>query len=423
MGKTIPICCGVDVHKKFLVATILTGDYLIPQCKQKHFGTSFRNLLAFKQWLLDNNCKDVCMESTGKYWVPVWNILEGVVNVVIANPKWVSAVKGNKDDKKDSKWIGNLFRMGLVPSSYIPGKDIRILREFTRYRSKLVSMRASEKNRYQNAFTVYNLTLDAVVSDMFGKSAMAIENYLLDTDVVDPEFCVSLLQKKLKKKSAEIIEAVEGFNMTQEQKERVRIIQGHFADIDKRISQIDEIIGRLTAEHEGTISLLCTIPGIDRRLAITIISEIGTDMSEFGSSRRLCSWAGLVPGNNQSAGKKKSVRITRAGVYLKPALVEAAHAAVNATEKSPYFRIKYEKIMKRRGKKRAIIAIARMILTSIYAMVSTGEVFNPSDLLKYDMPEELLKKRTLAEAKDAVKLLVSLGLVAEGSISLEALAS
>ena len=423
MGKTIPICCGVDVHKKFLVATILTGDYLIPQCKQKHFGTSFRNLLAFKQWLLDNNCKDVCMESTGKYWVPVWNVLEGIGNVVIANPKWVSAVKGNKDDKKDSKWIGNLFRMGLVPSSYIPGKDIRILREFTRYRSKLVSMRSSEKNRYQNAFTVCNLTLDAVVSDMFGKSATAIENYLLDTNVVDPEICVSFLQRSLKKKSAEIIEAVEGFNMTQEQKERVRIIQGHFTDIDRRISQIDEIIDRLTAEYEGTISLLCTIPGIDRRLAITIISEIGTDMSEFGSSRRLCSWAGLVPGNNQSAGKKKSVKITRAGVYLKPALVEAAHAAVKATEKSPYFRIKYEKIMKRRGKKRAIIAIARMILTSIYAMVSTGEVFNPSDLLKYDMPEELQKKRTLAAAKDAVKLLVSLGLVAEGSISLETLAS
>ena len=423
MGKTIPICSGVDVHKKFLVATILTGDYLIPQCKQKHFGTSFRNLLAFKQWLLDNNCKDVCMESTGKYWVPVWNVLEGIGNVVIANPKWVSAVKGNKDDKKDSKWIGNLFRMGLVPSSYIPGKDIRILREFTRYRSKLVSMRSSEKNRYQNAFTVCNLTLDAVVSDMFGKSATAIENYLLDTDVVNPEICVSFLQKSLRKKSAEIIEAVEGFNMTQEQKERVRIIQGHFTDIDKRISQIDEIIGRLTAEYEGTISLLCTIPGIDRRLAITIISEIGTDMSEFGSSRRLCSWAGLVPGNNQSAGKKKSVKITRAGVYLKPALVEAAHAAVKATEKSPYFRIKYEKIMKRRGKKRAIIAVARMILTAIYAMVSTGEVFNPSDLLKYDMPEELQKKRTLAEAKDAVKLLVSLGLVAEGSISLQTLAS
>lgn len=421
MGKTIPVCCGVDVHKRFLVATILTGDYLIPQCKQRHFGTSYRNLLAFRQWLLENDCKDVCMESTGKYWVPVWNVLEGFVHVVIANPKWVSAVKGNKDDKKDSKWIGNLFRMGLVPSSYIPGKDIRILREFTRYRSKLVSMRSSEKCRFQNAFTVCNMTLDAVVSDMFGKSATDIENYLLETDSVDPAHCASLLRKSLKKKADAIIEAVEGFNMTLEQKERVRIIQGHFADIDKRISQIDEIVSHLVAEYESHISLLCTVPGIDRRLAITILSEIGTNMSEFGSSRRLCAWAGLTPGSNQSAGKKKSVKITRAGVYLKPALVQAAHAAVKSTEKQPYFRVKYERIMKRRGKKRAIIAIARMILTSIYAMLSTGEVFNPSDLQKYDMPEEIKKNMTLASAKDAVKLLVSLGVIAEGSISLDSL--
>ena len=145
------------------------------------------------------------MESTGKYWVPVWNALEDSIHVVIANPKWVSAVKGNKDDKKDSKWIGDLFRMGLVPSSYIPEKDIRVLREFTRYRSKLVSMRSSEKCRFQNAFTVCNLTLDAVVSDMFGKSATDIENYLLESDSVDPNHCVSLLRGSLKKKSEEII--------------------------------------------------------------------------------------------------------------------------------------------------------------------------------------------------------------------------
>lgn len=214
---------------------------------------------------------------------------------------------------------------------------------------------------------------------------MAIENYLLNTDSVDPEHCVSLLQRSLKKKADAVVEAVEGFHMTLEQKERVRIIQGHFADIDKRIGQIDEIVSHLVAEYESQISLLCTVPGIDRRLAITIISEIGADMSEFGSSRKLCAWAGLAPGSNQSAGKKKSVKITRAGVYLKPALVEAAHAAVKSTEKQPYFRMKYERIMKRRGKKRAIIAIARMILTSIYAMLSSGEVFNPSDLQKYDM--------------------------------------
>ena len=423
MKLTYPICCGVDVHKTFLVATVISSDGIIPHYHQKRFSTFYNGLVAFKQWLLDYNCKDVCMESTGKYWVPVWNVLEGDIHVCLANPKWVSAVKGNKDDKKDSKWIGDLFRMGLVPGSYIPVKDIRILREFTRYRSKLVSMRSSEKNRFQNAFTVCNLTLDAVVSDMFGKSAAAIENYLLEADAVDPEQCLPLLRGSLKKKSSDVVEAVQGFNMTPEQKERVRIVQGHFADIDHRIQQIDQIIDRLLERYEGQISLLCTIPGIDRRIAITILSEIGTDMSQFGSSKRLCNWAGLAPANNQSAGKKKSVRVSRAGVYLKPALVEAAHAAVKSTEKQPYYRLKYERLMRRRGKKRAVIAIARMILTAIFAMLQTGEVFAPSDLDRFDMPENLQRKRLLSSAKEAVSLLVSLGLVPEGSISLEPLSA
>ena len=256
MKLTYPICCGVDVHKTFLVATIITSEYVMPHYYQKRFSTFYNGLVAFKKWLLEYDCKDVCMESTGKYWVPIWNVLEDSGHVVIANPKWVSAVKGNKDDKKDSKWIGDLFRMDLVPSSYIPSKDIRILREFTRYRSKLVSMRSSEKNRFQNAFTVCNLTLDAVVSDMFGRSATDIENYLLDTDTVDPEHCVSLLHRSLKKKASDVVEAVSGFNMAPEQKERVRIVQGHFADIDHRIAQLDEIISNLVAEYEGQISLL-----------------------------------------------------------------------------------------------------------------------------------------------------------------------
>lgn len=256
MKLTYPICCGVDVHKTFLVATIITSEYVMPHYYQKRFSTFYNGLVAFKKWLLEYDCKDVCMESTGKYWVPVWNVLEDSCHVVIANPKWVSAVKGNKDDKKNFKWIGNLFRMGVVPSSYIPSKDIRILREFTRSRSKLVSMRSSEKNRFQNAFTVCNLTLDAVVSDMFGKSATDIENYLLDTDTVDPEHCVSLLRCSLKKKASDVVEAVSGFNMTPEQKERGRIVQEHFADIDHRIAQLDEIIGDLVAEYEGQISLL-----------------------------------------------------------------------------------------------------------------------------------------------------------------------
>lgn len=308
--------------------------------------------------------------------------------MTIANPKWVKAVKGNKDDTKDSKWIGDLFRLGLVPGSFIPSKNIRILREFTRYRYKLVSMKSSEKNRFQNAFTVCNVALDSVVSDMSGKSATVITDYLISEDFFDPEYCVSLLQRSLKKKSDSVLKSIEGYSITEEQKLRMRIVRSHLDYITDAIAQVDSAIDAMVAEFENTISLLRTIPGVDRNSAITIISEIGNDMSQFGSSKRLCCWAGLTPSNNGSADKKKSVRITHAGVYLKPALVQVSHAAVKATDNS-YCHLKYEQISKRRGKKRAIIAIARMILTAIFQMMTTGEAWNPTNLFKVDMPESL----------------------------------
>jgi transposase len=410
-----PICCGVDVHKRFLVATIITSEGIIPHYQKKRFSTFNKSILQFKNWLLDNNCRDVCMESTGKYWVPVFNLLEDSINVTIANPKWVKAVKGNKDDTKDSKWIGDLFRLGLVPGSFIPNKSIRLLREYTRYRFKLVSCKSSEKNRFQNAFTVCNVALDAVVSDMFGKSASSITDYLVNSDSFDPQYCVSLLQRSLKKKADAVIESIEGYQMMPEQKYRVRMIRNHLEFIQQSMNKLDNMLNVLAAPFESYIQLLCTIPGVDRTSAITIISEIGTDMAHFSSSKRLCCWAGLTPGNNESAGKKKSVRITRAGVYLKPALVQVAHAAVKSKDNS-YYRIKYERITKRRGKKRAIIAIARMILTSIYHMFSTGETFNPSDLYKVDMPLELRDKQKERALKKAAKLLIAQGLIKETDI-------
>jgi len=228
------------------------------------------------------------MESTGKYWVPVFNILEERgIHVTIANPKWVKAVKGNKDDTKDSKWIGNLFRLGLVPGSFIPSKKIRILREFTRYRYKLVSMKSSEKNRFQNAFTVCNVALDSVVSYMFGKSATAITDYLISENSFDPEYCISLLQRSLKKKADSVLESIEGHSITDEQKLRMRIVRSHLDYISNAIVQVDSAIDAMVAEFENTISLLRTIPGIDRNSANTIISEIGNDMSQFTSSKRL----------------------------------------------------------------------------------------------------------------------------------------
>ena len=416
MKITYPTCCGVDVHKSFLVATIIkTTGGIVPSYQKKRFSTFNNSILEFKSWLLENDCHDVCMESTGKYWVPVFNLLEDQINVTIANPKWVKAVKGNKDDTKDSKWIGDLFRLGLVKSSYIPCKAIRILREYTRYRYKLVSCRSSEKNRYQNALTVCNVALDSVVSDIFGKSSTSIIDYLLEQSgtSINHEEIASKLLKRLKSKEDTVIESIEGYQMTDSQKYRMRLVRAHMDYITAEINDVDKQIDSLISsvpDYDKAIQLLTTIPGVKRDSAITIISEIGIDMSQFCNSKRLCCWAGLTPGNNESAGKKKSVRITRAGVYLKPALVQCAHAAVKS-DKSPYYKKKYESLVKRRGKKRAIIAIARMILTDIYQMLSTGEVWNPSDLYKINMPTPLVEKQKAKAIKQAKKLLQREGLL------------
>ena len=416
MKVTFQTCCGVDVHKSFLVATIIkTSSGIEPSYQKRRFSTFNNSILEFKKWLLENECLYVCMESTGKYWIPVFNLLEDEINVTIANPKWVKSVKGNKDDTKDSKWIGDLFRLGLVRGSYIPCKKIRILREFTRYRYKLVSCRSSEKNRYQNALTVCNVALDSVVSDIFGKSSTSIIDYLLEQSgtSIDHEVIASKLLKRLKAKEDAVIESIEGYQMTDSQKYRMHLVRAHMDYITAATNDVDSEIESLIAsdpDYENAVELLCTIPGVKYDSAITIISEIGIDMSQFCSSKRLCCWAGLTPGSNESAGKKKSVRITRAGVYLKPALVQCAHAAVKS-DKSPYYKKKYESLVKRRGKKRAIIAIARMILTAIFQMLTTGETWNPCDLYKIDMPEALLEKQKQKAIKQAQKLLIREGLL------------
>ena len=392
MKVTYLTCCGVDVHKSFLVATIVkTTGGIEPSYQKKRFSTFNHSILEFKQWLLENDCHDVCMESTGKYWVPAFNLLEDEINVTIANPKWVKAVKGNKDDTKDSKWIGDLFRLGLVKGSYIPCKKIRILREYTRYRYKLVSCRSSEKNRYQNALTVCNVALDSVVSDIFGKSSTSIIDYLLEQadNSINHEEIASKLLRRLKSKEDAVIESIEGYQMTDSQKYRMHLVRAHMDYVTAATNDVDSEIESLIAfdpDYENAVELLCTIPGVKYDSAITIISEIGIDMSQFCSSKRLCCWAGLTPGSNESAGKKKS-------------------------DKSPYYKKKYESLVKRRGKKRAIIAIARMILTAIFQMLTTGETWNPCDLYKIDMPEALLEKQKQKAIKQAQKLLIREGLL------------
>lgn len=410
--------CGVDVHKTFIVAVICDSTNQTPKYLRKRFSTFNNSLIEFRNWLIENDCQNVCMESTGKYYIPVYNALEGhISNVVVANPKWVKCIKGEKDDNKDAKWIADLFKLGIVRSSFIPEKDFRILREFTRYLYKLTCNRTSEKNRFTNALTVGNCKLDMVFSDIFGKSSQSIVNIIMNTDNFSDEDIISCINKKCKSSNEDILSSVNGITFTDEQKLRINIVKDHIDYLTNQIVSLRDIVNALVSPYEDYISLLMTIPGIDRNSAITIISEIGVDMSQFSNHYRLSAWAGLAPGCNESAGKKKSVKISRAGVYLKPCLVEVAHCAVQ-DKSNTYYTDKFNKISKRRGKKRAYIAIARKILVAIYHMLSTGEVWNPTDLASIETSDKDRIKYTKNNFNQSLKQLLSLGLTSDELLNL-----
>ncbi len=410
--------CGVDVHKTFIVAVICDSSNKTTKYLKKRFSTFNNSLIEFRNWLIENDCQNVCMESTGKYYIPVYNALEGYIsNVVVANPKWVAVIKGEKDDNKDAKWIADLFKLGIVRSSFIPSKDFRILREFTRYIYKLTCNRTSEKNRYTNALTVGNCKLDMVFSDIFGKSSQSIIDIIINNDSFLDEDIISCLRKNCKSSPEEILSSVNGLSFTNEQKLRINIIKEHIDYLTNQINLLRAIVNTLVNPYEDYINLLMTIPGVDRNSAIAIISEIGVDMSQFSNHYRLSAWAGLAPGCNESAGKKKSVKISRAGVYLKPYLVEVAHCAVK-DKTNTYYADKFNKISKRRGKKRTYIAIARKILVAIYHMLSTGEVWNPKDLASVETSDKDRIKYTKNNFNQSLKQLLSLGLTTDELINL-----
>ena len=405
--------CGVDVHKDFIVAVICDSTSTKPKYLKKRFSTFNNELKRFREWLKANDCDNVCMESTGKYYIPVYNALEGYIsNVVVANPKWVAVIKGEKDDNKDAKWIADLFKLGIVRSSFIPEKVFRNLRELTRYIYKLTCMKSSEKNRFINALTVGNCKLDMVFTDVFGKSSQDIVDIIINNESFSDEDIIGCLRKNCKSSQEDILSSVNGITFTFEQKLRIKSIKDHIDYLTNQINNLRELVDNLVAPYENYINLLMTIPGVDRNSAITIISEISNDMSQFSSHYRLVSWAGLAPGCNESAGKKKSVKISRAGVYLKPCLVEVAHCAVK-DKTNTYYANKFEKISKRRGKKRATIAIARKILVAIYHMFSTGEVWNPKDLASNETSDKDRLKYTKNNFKQSLKQLLSLGLTEE----------
>ena len=379
-----PICAGIDVHKSTLMAAVCVTDHdsLDAIFYVKPFSTSNSDIRRMADWLLLYNAVDVCMESTGKYWIPVFDILEqNGLSPVLTHPKYVKQAKGRKTDFRDAIHIASLFRMDLVVPSFIPPADIRDMRELCRYRIKLTYMRTSEKNRYQNSMTVSKVRLDSVLTDPFGKTACDIMHYLVTTsrEEVNDEMITSFIRQQVKADPETILDSIHGYEFIGAQRDKLEIIQLHLEDIDKYIKMIDNKLEYYRIKYDKIIRHLMTMIGISQESALYILAEIGADMSVWRDCRALVNWVGLSPANNESANKKKSTKIGSGGHYLKPLLIQCALAAIKSTKKNPYFYYKYLNIKKRRGQKKAIIAIARKMLVSIYHMIKDDKDFMPID--------------------------------------------
>jgi len=326
------------------------------------------------------------MESAGKYWIPVFNILEQTCWVTLAHPKYTKPQKGNKTDRKDAKWICDLFMCDMIKPSFIPPPDIRQLRDLMRYRMKLTNMLTGEKNRASNCLTVSNLKLDDVFADVFGKSSRSIINYILEHP--GEKFDVTpFIDKRCKHPVDEIQAAVDGA-VSPEQAAKLRECLKHIDEINAHKKSIEQEIFRLAEPYSYQLSLIRTVPGLsgDPLTAICVLAEIGADMSVFPSAKHLVSWAGCCPRNDQSSGKVKSTRISRAGAYLKPLLVQVANAVIHY-DKYPECKERYHRLKARRGHKKAIIAICRMLLTAIWNILSKLEPYSAAGYLADKLAE------------------------------------
>jgi transposase len=366
--------CGLDVHQATVVACLLiilkNGQV---QKQVRTFGTTTRELLVLREWLLSQSCTHVAMESTGVYWKPVYAVLEGGgLEIVVANAQHVKKVPGRKTDVKDAEWIADLLCHGLLRSSFVPPKPIRELRDLTRYRRKLVESQAAERNRLLKLLESGNIKLASVATDVFGVSGRLMLRALTEGKAT-PQEMAELAKGLLRKKLPELELALEGkfeehhrFLLLLQLK-RVQAAEEDLAVLERRIQE-------KLKPYEAQLTLLQEVPGVDWTLAAVIIAELGVDMKVFGNVSQLASWAGVCPGNNESAGKRKSSRIPKGNVYLKTALVEAANAAAKA--KGTYLRDKFYRLKARRGYKRAAVAVAHKILVAIYHMFSHQVCYN-----------------------------------------------
>lgn len=375
MEKVYDICCGVDVHKKLIVACLRSGR----KNEIRQFGATTRELLEMAAWLNEAKCEMTAMESTASYWKPLYNVLETWgLPVMVVNAHHMKAVPGRKTDVQDAEWIADLLQHGLLKASYIPNKEQRELRELVQYRKSLIEDRGRELNRLQKMLEGGNIKLSGTVAQINGKSARNILNFIMDGGYFDNAKYDEMLASKeisgnLKASKEQIIDDLNGV-LSPIQRRVMKELLSHLDELNDHIRNLDDDIDRfMKQEDRDAAQAIQEIPGIGANSAQVIISVIGNDMSRLPSDRHISKWAGLCPGNNESASKRKSGKTTKGNKMLRTTLVNCAHSAVKV--KSSYFSALFARISAHRGKKRAYVAVAHSMLISIYHVLNEGVAF------------------------------------------------
>ena len=367
MEVLYPRCAGLDIHKDSVVACVRCVS---PPAHQevRHFPTTTTGLLALADWLASHGCTHVAMEATGVYWKPVWHVLEGRVDLVLANAQHVRNVPGRKTDVHDATWLADLLAHGLIRSSFVPPTPIQELRDLTRTRKQLVREISQHSLRIQKTLEDANIKVASVLSNILGGSGRAMLAALVAGEA-DPERLADLAQGTARKKRRELIEALRG-RVTAHHRALLSLHLGVIAALEAALGEVDAALGKALAPIQARADLLTTMPGVSDLVAQVVLAEIGVDMARFPSAAHLVSWAGLCPRNDESAGKRRSTRVRKSGQWLKTTLVTSAWSAVRVKES--YLRAQFLRIKARRGPKKAILAVAASMLTAAYYMLRDG---------------------------------------------------
>jgi len=372
MEAMIERCAGLDVHQETVVACVLVGSLdKRPQKSVESFSTTTSGLLKLSDWLSSYQVTDVVMESTGVYWKPVWNVLEEAFHLVLANAKHVKNVPGRKTDVKDAEWLAKLLRSGLIEGNFVPPEDIRDLRDLTRYRKKLIHQRTAEQNRIHKILQDANVKLTSVLSNVFGLSGRRILEAIINGEKIEMKNLRDMVHGRTKASLADIASAING-RIRRHHRDMIRYHWEHMTYLEKSIQELETQIDHCLEPYRKEVELLDTIPGVNQNGAATFIAEMGVNMTVFKSAKHLASWAGVSPGNNESAGKKKASKITKGNKALKTMAVECA---LSTSRQNNRISSHQRRIAKRQGKKKAQVATAHLVITIVYNILKTGEPY------------------------------------------------